>query len=128
MIPPFSDPFQEISKSGGASKGQSRKEIRTGQALNVVAGAGGLNAVRMAVKEAKGVKYIPNWHGAVNPNSKLTRLSEKKGFKVLKPIAQRPKTAAAIGVGGMLGLHTAELTGDAIAARSLHIAHKNAKK
>ena len=127
MIPPFSDPFQEISKSGGASKGRSRKEIRTGQALNVVAGAGGLNAVRMAVKEAKEVKKMPK--GApVNPNSKLTRLSEKKGLKVLKPIAQRPKTAAAIGVGGMLGLHTAELTGDAIAARSLHIAHKNAKK
>lgn len=127
MIPPFSDPFQEISKSGGASKGQSRKEIRTGQALNIVAGAGGLNAVRMAMKEAKEVKKMPK--GApVNPNSKLTRLSEKKGFKVLKPIAQRPKTAAAIGVGGMLALHTAELTGDAIAARSLHIAHKNAKK
>ena len=126
MIPAFSDPFL-VSKSGGASKGQSRKEIRTGQVLNVVATAGGLNAVRMAVKEAKHVKKMPKGTVA-NPNSKLTRLSEKKGMKFLKPIARRPKTAAAIGVGGMLGLHTAELTGDAIAARSLHIAHKNAKK
>ncbi len=126
MIPAFSDPFT-ISKSGGSVKGQSRKEIRTGQVLNGVAAAGGLNAVRMAVKEAKEVKKMPKGMIA-KPDSKLTRLSEKKGMEFLKPIARRPKTAAAIGVGGMLGLHTAELTGDAIAARSLHIAHKNAKK
>ncbi len=109
---------EEISKSGGP-KPQSKKEVRTGQALNAVAAVGGLNAMRMAIGEAKHVKKMPK--GMVpNANSKLTRLSEKKGLKALKPIARRPKTAAAIGVGAMLGLHSAELTGDAIAARSLH--------
>lgn len=134
MIQAFSDPF-EISRSGGSSKGQSRKEIRTGQALNVVAGIGGANAMRMAVPEAK--TKIREWRGIAPKEKKgpgkISRRASKVGNSkfikpVLKPLREHPKAAAAgLGV-GLVGLHSAELAGDAIAARSLHIAHKNAKK
>lgn len=158
MIPPFSDPFT-ISKNGG-TPGQSKKEIRTGQALNLVAIGGGANALRMAVPEAK--TKIDAWRGKPGKTPHIDKMEEdlktaKKKYKAenptairraanvigdkankapgakyakaaFKPIAKHPAAAsAALGV-GLVGLHGTELVGDAIANRSLRIAHKNAKK
>ena len=143
MIPAFSDPFREtVSKSGGGNP-QSKKEVRTGQALNVVATVGGLNALRMAVPEAH-EKYR-----AWKPRTKegpskakfkyeraKARVSSTKPAKavskplgvVLKPIKKHPAAAtAALGV-GLVGLHSAELTGDAIAARSMHHTYKELQR
>lgn len=115
---------------GGPSKDPSRKELRTGQALNVVATAGGLHAAYLTGKEiareVKKPKTPTSKHEQLKfpgmPKEKLaTRMAERaKKIKVLKPIVANPKRAALASLGGWGVLHTAELGGDAIAARSLH--------
>lgn len=112
----------------GTVQGGSKKEVRTGQALNVVATAGGAHALYLTAKDmahtAKaGVQT--GKHEAVKTPGKLARAAGK--VKVLKPIVDNPKRSALAVAGAWGGLHTAELAGDAIAARALHRQSKVAK-
>lgn len=116
-----------VAKSG-APTGGSKKEVRTGQALNVVATAGGAHALYLTTKDmahtAKtGVKT--GKHEAVAAPGKIARVAGKA--RILKPIVDNPKRAALAAAGAWGGLHTAELVGDAIAARALHRQSKVAK-
>lgn len=125
MISAFGIDHGDIAKSGSTGgKEMSRKEIRTGQALNVVATAGGLNAVRMATKEFRGAMKSPV--SSTRTVGRVGRAMQK--VPGLRTIAKHPK-AAVLGAGaGALGLHSMELTGDVIAARSLHHQYKKAPK
>lgn len=116
-----------VVKSGAATGG-SKKEVRTGQALNVLATAGGAHALYLTAKDmahtAKaGVKT--GKHEAVKAPGKLAQVAGKARF--LKPIVDNPKRSALAVAGAWGGLHTAELAGDAIAARALHRQSKVAK-
>lgn len=116
-----------VVKSGSV-QGGSKKEIRTGQALNVLATAGGGHALYLTAKDiahtAKaGVQT--GKHEAVKAPGKIARVAGKA--KILKPIVDNPKRAALAAAGAWGGLHTAELAGDAIAARALHRQSKVAK-
>lgn len=126
---------EHLSKSGSMSKDPSRKELRTGQVLNGVATAGGLHAAYLTGKEihreikkpgpAKGAGEQLSFKGMPKPKGMGAKV---KGLKVLKPIATNPKRAALASLGGWGVLHTAELAGDAIAARSLHAQVKKTPK
>lgn len=125
MISAFGIDHGDIAKSApSGGKEMSRKEIRTGQALNVVATVGGLNAMRMATKEFKGA--------VKNPVSRTRSLGAvgRKLAKVpgVRTVVKHPKAAVIGAAGAALGLHSAELTGDVIAARSLHYQYKKAPK
>lgn len=117
-----------IAKSATIGGTPSKKETRTGQALNVVAATGGAHAIYMTGKELQhvareGVKT--GRHEVPKVATKLTRIA---GSKVLRPITSNPKRAALASLGGWGVLHTSELMGDAIAARSLHRQSKVAKR
>jgi hypothetical protein len=144
MLSAFGIEHGDVSKSSPLGKEMSRKEIRTGQVLNVVAGVGGLNALRMASGEFKEAWKNRNAKPAAGTIPKKWQV--KTGGAALKDAATVPRKAATFGSAlktaaktksgragliaatGMLGLHTAELTGDAIAARSLNNQYKRAKK
>jgi hypothetical protein len=120
---------EHIAKFQGASKDPSRKELRTGQALNVVAATGGGHAAYMTgrdiVREVRGTTRT----GKHEAPAAMGRFASKAAkIKVLKPIAENPKRAALAGLGAWGGLHSAELVGDAIAARTLHSQIKKTPK
>ena len=142
MLSAFGVEHGYISKSGALGKDMSRKEIRTGQVLNVVAGVGGLNALRMASGEFKNAwnnrnrkvaKPIPKkWQiksgGALRSGvSEATKEAPSFG-RALKTVTRSKsgKLGLAAATGALL-LHSGELTGDAIAARSLNNQYKRAK-
>lgn len=125
MISAFGIDHGDIAKSGSTGgKEMSRKEIRAGQALNVVATVGGLNAMRMATKEFKSA--VKNPVSSTSTVGRVGRAMQK--VPGLRTIAKHPKAAVVGAAGAALGLHSAELTGDAIAARSLHYQYKKAPK
>lgn len=104
-----------IAKGGAAKEGMSRGEIRTGQALNVLATAGGGLALYHAGKRMKLARK------GVAPGGKAPKwVQPAMKYKALRPLAQNPKRALMITAGGAMGLHSAELAADVIAARSLH--------
>jgi len=116
-----------VVKSGTATGG-SKKEVRTGQVLNAVATAGGAHALYLTGKDIahtakSGVKT--GKHEAVKTPGKLARVAGKA--KILRPIVDNPTRSALAVAGAWGGLHTAELAGDAIAARALHRQSKVAK-
>lgn len=141
MISMFSD-YQipdgtVVSKSGGGGgKDQSLKEVRTGQALNVVAAVGGANAMRMAVPEAKhaykeyrGTASVfegpskKKWERAVGRKAVADKMRIPQGVRSVAAAtnrASKSKKSLAILGAGAVGLHSGELLGDTIAARSMH--------
>ena len=97
----------------------SLKEIRTGQVLNGVATLGGLNAMRMAVKEFKNsARMSPDQAAAKVARSKV--IARAQNMKGVGRLVKNPRAAALALGGGALLLHGGELAGDAISARSLH--------
>lgn len=137
-----------ISKGGGGMpKDASLKEARTGQALNAVATVGALNALRMAAPEFKHARSMPKNPGDPRPKpmssgqknktlsplgrqikgAKLKVIRQAKNTPGIKAIARNPRKAAIAATGGMIGLHSTELVGDVIAARSLHRSAQRAK-
>ena len=126
--------------SGANTSGMSQKEVNTGRVLNVVATAGGANAMRMATGEfrealrnnRRAAKDIPHsWkvksgRAAQPPAAPEMRKPLREALKTgLKTKSGRVGLAA---TGGMLLLHTGELTGDAISARALHAQAQQFKK
>ena len=113
-------PKEKVSK-----KDASRAETRTGQLLNGVAITGGVHAAALTgknlIEDSKGVTQ--GRHMLAPKHAKLSTAEKVgarlKGSKMLKPITDNPKRAAMVAGGAWMGLHTAELAGDAIAARSL---------
>lgn len=116
-----------LAKSGSV-QGGSKKEVRTGQALNLVAATGGAHALYLTGKDIAHTAKHGVKTGAHEAPAKLGRVGRAASkVKLLKPIVDNP-TRSALAVGGAWGgLHTAELVGDAIAARALHRQSKVAK-
>ena len=108
-----------------AKKDASKAETRTGQLLNGVAITGGVHAAALTgknlIEDAKGV--TEGKHVSAPKHAKLSTAEKVgealKGSKVLRPITSNPKRAALVAGGAWMGLHTAELAGDTIAARAL---------
>lgn len=122
----------DVVKSGSVGvpgKVPNKKEIRTGQALNVVATAGGLHAAYLTGKEIRrtaktGVQI--GRHAKPEKIGRVVTAARKIGGPV-GSIARNPKKLALATLGGWGVLHTGELAGDAIAARALNNQSKVAK-
>lgn len=113
-----------ISKSSAPAKDMSPKEIRTGQALNVVATIGGLNAMRMASGEFRHAIKNQTKHQQPMLPGMPRRTLRQVGGAVKQGLKTKSGKVGLAATGGMMGLHGLELTGDAIAARSLNNQYK----
>lgn len=142
MMPDGADMHVPGNMSPGKKKARLA-ETRTGQALNLVAAAGGGHAAyltgRDIVREAKKPKVTldaPHKQLTLDgmPKQKLLTRAKTavgdaaKSNRLLRPIAANPKRAALASLGAWGALHTSELVGDAIAGRSLHRQAKELKK